>query len=106
MKEIKLNQNWYLQKVASFGDDIGSHCETVFFCDEVGFILVVDDIRIDTEFFQIDKDEFLEFMEKFYHDSMLYVDDIGSTEPVDEIPQFEGTLDALSKLTIRKENKS
>ena len=84
MKEIKLTENLCLHKIASFGDDFGSHSETVFFCYEIGFILAIDDIRIETLFYRIDKDEFLKFMADLYEDHMLYCD----VDP-DDVNQIE-----------------
>ena len=69
MKEIRINEMWLLNRIAEIGDDFGMHTETMYFCDEVGFILGVWDLRIGCEYYEVTKEEFMNFMER-YHDEM------------------------------------
>ena len=62
----------FTQKVAEFGDDVGSHSESVTFCESFGFVLSIWDTRIGFLYYQISKEEFLEFMGRYYDDTIMF----------------------------------
>lgn len=80
MKEINPKQFATLEdretivKIAENGDDFGSHSESISFNYSLGFILTIWDIRIGCLYYQITKDEYLEWMSRYYDEQMLYCD--------------------------------
>ena len=71
---IELNELWYKEKIAEWGDDLGEHSEAVYFIQEVGFVLCVCDVRIGVEYYRIDKKDFLLFMDRFYDEQIIFCD--------------------------------
>lgn len=80
MKEISakqfaaLDDRLSIVKIAETGDDFGSHSESIIFNYSLGFILTIWDIRIGCLYYQITKDEYLEWMSRYYDEQMLYCD--------------------------------
>lgn len=74
LKRIELCKDWYKEKIAEWGDDIGEHSEAVYFIQEVGFVLGVYDVRIGVDYYWIDKKDFMLFMDRFYDEQIIFCD--------------------------------